>query len=295
LPPPANQANPLAYRRRRRGVTAAGLLAAVLSALAYQCSGSANRPATPTAHSTAPEHGATGTTGATPGRESATAGSGATHESANERFDFYLLALSLAPAFCADGHQARRECAALDQRSFVATPLTLHGLWPENIRSESYPRSCSGAALRISASTRDALRRWMPGMADGLADHEWNRHGRCTALDADRYFNAAIDWTAQIDAALGAAVRQAAAGRSSAATLRAAANAVRPGIGDSLVFVCKNLRQAVPGLQRRPHLIEVRACLDDDGPGGAPQTPLRCADVQRRDQGCGASFEVDAP
>jgi ribonuclease T2 len=214
---------------------------------------------------------------------------------ANRSFDFFLLALSLAPAFCEEGHQSARECASLDARSFAATPLTLHGLWPENLRSESYPRGCDGPALQLASNTRAALRRWMPGEADGLAEHEWSKHGRCTGLDPDRYFTAAVDWTQQINAALGAAVRDSVGRRSSVATLRAAANAVHPRIGDSLVFVCKNLQHAPAAQQRRHFLIEVRACLDNAGPDGAPQSLLRCADVQRRDQGCGDSFEIDAP
>jgi hypothetical protein len=36
----------------------------------------------------------------------------------------------------------------------------------------------------------------------------------------------------------------------------------------------------------------VRQCLDDDGPGGAPGTPLDCATLKRRDQGCGQSFLI---
>jgi hypothetical protein len=37
---------------------------------------------------------------------------------------------------------------------------------------------------------------------------------------------------------------------------------------------------------------EVRQCVDNDGPGGAPGTLLDCATVQRRDQGCGRSFLI---
>jgi hypothetical protein len=42
----------------------------------------------------------------------------------------------------------------------------------------------------------------------------------------------------------------------------------------------------------QPHLIEVRQCVDNDGPGGAPRTPLDCAAVKRRDQGCGQHFRI---
>jgi hypothetical protein len=45
-------------------------------------------------------------------------------------------------------------------------------------------------------------------------------------------------------------------------------------------------------LRNRPYLIEVRQCIDDDGPNGAPGTLLDCATVNRRDQGCGRSFRI---
>lgn len=263
-------ADPFQPRRRRRGATAAGLLAAVLSAVAYQCTGKPDR------------HGPSQAAGTQAART-------------NESFDFYLLALSLAPAFCEDGHQRQRECRSLDAQSFAATPLTLHGLWPENLRPESYARNCRATALDLEPSTRAALQRWMPGVADGLATHEWRAHGACTGMEDDAYFNAAMRWTEQADAALGPAIRDAAGESTDVATLRAAANAARPGFGESLVFICKNLRNAPQARQRRPYLTEVRVCLDNDGPAGAPQSLLRCAAVQRRDQGCGGSFEIDAP
>ena len=53
------------------------------------------------------------------------------------------------------------------------------------------------------------------------------------------------------------------------------------------------LQRTLRGAQtRRPYLIEVRQCVDNDGPGGAPGTALACAVVKRRDQGCGASFLI---
>jgi hypothetical protein len=69
----------------------------------------------------------------------------------------------------------------------------------------------------------------------------------------------------------------------------------QPGLGATLTFHCKTLRDAPRELRREPFLIEIRQCLDDDGPGGAPGTPLRCASVNRRDQGCGDSFRVAEP
>ena len=276
-------------RRRRRNTSVAGLVAALLSAVLYQCTGKtdlgkpASAPPAQTSH-----RGDSPTARAVPANNNARSGRG-------ESFDFYLLALSLAPAFCEDGHQQKRECQALNPQGFAATPLTLHGLWPENLRPETYPRDCGKGAPTLSAATRQSMERWMPGAADGLARHEWSKHGTCTGLAADDYFNSAMRWTEQINLALAASLRSAVGGSTDAATLRAAANSVRPGLGESIVFVCKNLRSAPSERRRRPYLVEVRACVDNDGPNGAPQTLLQCAAVDRRDQGCGGSFVIDAP
>jgi hypothetical protein len=66
-----------------------------------------------------------------------------------------------------------------------------------------------------------------------------------------------------------------------------------PQFGEHLVLVCRRLRSDAAAKRRQPHLIEVRVCLDDDGPGGGPGSLLRCADVGRRDQGCGGGFMID--
>jgi hypothetical protein len=63
----------------------------------------------------------------------------------------------------------------------------------------------------------------------------------------------------------------------------------RTSIAFSITFHCRTLRDAQ---SRRPYLIEVRQCVDNDGPGGAPGTALACAIVKRRDQGCGQSFLI---
>lgn len=209
------------------------------------------------------------------------------------RFDFYLLALTLEPAFCEDGNQRIGQCRALDAAAFARTPLVLHGLWPEGLRPGSYPRDCPGPRLWLEPALRAELGRWMPGMREGLDRHEWRSHGTCSGLDDDAYFRAAIDGTRRANAALGDALRQNAGRAVSAAQLRAAADRAQPGFGAQVVFVCRSLRSDDPAKRRRPHLVEVRVCLDDDGPGGAPGTPLRCAAVERRDQGCGGQFMID--
>ena len=272
-------------RRRRRGATVAGLAAAVLSALVYQCSG---KPGQGPSGRSASQIESVEVPARTPGH------SGSLDARSARRFDFYLLALTFESAFCDDGNQQRRQCRALDEATLRSTPLVLHGLWPENLQPETYPHDCSAERLQLSAAVRARLERWMPGIEAGLQHHEWRKHGSCTGLDPNTYFTLSLDLTERVDKALGPALLANAGRTIDAATLRAAVSTVDPGLAQSLVLMCKNLRSNDPAKRRRSYLYEVRVCVDNDGPGGAPQSLLNCADVQRRDQGCGNKFVVDS-
>jgi ribonuclease T2 len=217
----------------------------------------------------------------------------AARQAGRAEFDFYLLALTVEPAFCEDGNSRLGQCRRLTRADFERTPLVLHGLWPERRRRGDYPTNCNGPALALESDTRAALARWMPGATEGLDRHEWRKHGTCTGLDDDSYYRESIVEVERANRVLGDALRAAAGARVSAAALRASAARVLPGFDRSVVFMCKNLRTDDARKRGRPYLYEVRVCLDDDGPGGAPGGLLECAAVGRRDEGCGAQFWVD--
>jgi len=132
----------------------------------------------------------------------------------------------------------------------------------------------------------------MPGMQSNLHDHEWRTHGGCSGLDDDDYFQQTLDRARGMDAALRMRLTSLAGRETTPAELRAAADAYRAGLGATITFQCRTLRDAPAALRNRPFLIEVRQCIDDDGAHGAPGTPLDCASVERRDQGCGRSFRI---
>ena len=199
-------------------------------------------------------------------------------------FDFYLMALTMHPAFCADGNARRQEC-----RSGGHRPLVIHGLWPERMQPRTYPHDCPAPALDLEPALALELTELMPGMADGLHEHEWRTHGGCSGLDDDDYYRHALALARAVDAALGAKLTTLAGRETSAAELRGVAELFNPGLGRTLTFHCRTLRDAPA---RRPYLIEVRQCVDNDGPGGAPGTALACATMKRRDQGCGSSFMI---
>ena len=101
-------------------------------------------------------------------------------ESGSGNFDYYLLALSWAPNYCA-GHPTDHssECKIGGHTAFV-----LHGLWPQ-ANSGAPPMSCS-TAPPVAAATVDHMLNFMPSR--GLIQHEWQKHGTCSALSAQDYF-----------------------------------------------------------------------------------------------------------
>jgi ribonuclease T2 len=98
-------------------------------------------------------------------------------------FDFYVLALSWAPAFCAHETTKRTagECSAARDTGFV-----VHGLWPE--RDSGRPLENCAPVQPVS---QDIMQEVLPVMPDpGLIQHEWRIHGSCSGLTAEEYFAA---------------------------------------------------------------------------------------------------------
>lgn len=205
-------------------------------------------------------------------------------------FDFYLLALTVHPAFCADGRTNIPECRARGSR-----PLVIHGLWPENATPRTYPRDCPAKPLDLDPALEQELAEWMPGMAANLHEHEWKKHGGCSGLDDDEYFRRSIDLARAIDGALGARLTTLAGETATAEELREVADLYEPGIGATFTLHCRTLRGAPPEQREQPFLVEIRQCIDNDGPAGAPGTLLDCARLPRHDQGCGAEFRIASP
>lgn len=201
------------------------------------------------------------------------------------RFDFYLMAMTLHPAFCADGHSRLVECSVGPRRMLV-----IHGLWPERFKAGDYPSDCSTRRLSLDPALEHELALYMPGMSANLHVHEWRKHGTCTGLEDDDYFRRTLALAREIDSALSARLTTLAGRETDAQELRGFADEFQPGLGASLVFQCRTIRGAPE--RNRPYLVEVRQCLEDDGQNGGPGTPFDCSTVQRRDQGCGQSFMI---
>lgn len=92
-------------------------------------------------------------------------------------FDYFLLALSWSPDYCAtSGTDDPQQCSIGRKLGFV-----LHGLWPQYNRG--YPSDCTREKLT------DEVKSQFPGLypSDKLYDHEWEKHGTCTGLSTTAY------------------------------------------------------------------------------------------------------------
>ena len=99
------------------------------------------------------------------------------------QFDFYVLALSWSPSYCAasaeQGRKPPRPQCAGRPYSFV-----VHGLWPQYERG--FPEYCQVPAPRLNRTIVGRMLDQMP--APGLIFHQWNKHGTCTGLTRRRLF-----------------------------------------------------------------------------------------------------------
>jgi ribonuclease T2 len=102
------------------------------------------------------------------------------------RFDFYVLALSWSPSYCAASAE-RSPNRAPDQQCSGGRPFSfvVHGLWPQF--EQGFPSNCQVPAPRLNRNIVGANLDLMP--SPRLIFHEWDRHGTCSGLGATAYFD----------------------------------------------------------------------------------------------------------
>ena len=180
--------------------------------------------------------------------------------SSDPPFDFYVLALSWSPAFCASdaGQGSPMQCGAGADFGFIT-----HGLWPQFERG--WPSFCqSPHGQNMPQDTVAAL---LPIMPDrGLIEHQWDKHGTCSGLSQERYAE-------RIEAAtIGISVPSLFDGPTpdtlDASTIEHAFQQANPDLSqDGIAIACPGGR-----------FMEVRICLDQN------LGPRSCQEVDR--QGC---------
>ncbi len=159
-------------------------------------------------------------------------------------FDYYVLALSWSPAFCADPENAGRspeQCAA--GRPY---DLVVHGLWPQY--EKDYPIDCPTDG-EPSPELVTKMLDIMP--SPRLVAHEWRRHGGCSGLDPEGYF--AATRKARNGVKLPELLRAVTTlRRASASEIESAFLSANPGLGaDEITLQC-----------RKGRFQGVRICLD---------------------------------
>ena len=127
----------------------------------------------------------------------------------------FILAVSWEPAFCATNRR-KAECRGETANGGDAKQLSLHGLWPMRQDycgvSDDQRQADRGSdwnslpAVDLSAETKAALDKAMPGTQSGLERHEWIKHGTCTKLSPDAYFGTAVGLLNELNASAGGAL-----------------------------------------------------------------------------------------
>lgn len=133
--------------------------------------------ATPT-----PQPTATGTQGTAQTPETSPPGQQppVTSAGAAASFDYYVLALSWSPQFCATrtSRPDDPQCGDGKRFGFIA-----HGLWPQY--QQGFPESCP-TTQSFDPAVAPRVLAIMP--SEKLMRHEWERHGTCSGLSASDYF-----------------------------------------------------------------------------------------------------------
>ena len=98
------------------------------------------------------------------------------------QFDYYVLALSWSPSYCAGeaGQNDHQQCAPGRRFAFV-----VHGLWPQY--AKGWPEFCKTRESWIPQDLIDGVMDVMPSKK--LIIHEWKKHGSCSGLSQAAYFN----------------------------------------------------------------------------------------------------------
>lgn len=162
------------------------------------------------------------------------------------QFDLYVLALSWSATFCdlKGNSRGSRQCDGGRNPGFV-----LHGLWPQYERG--YPAFCGPDGRNPSRTAMDKAERIFPD--NGLARHQWRKHGVCSGLSPDAYFEASGAARAKIK-------------------VPDALQAPRAPRSWSILDIERSFVEANPGLRtdmiavtcQRGMLQEVRVCLTKD-------------------------------
>ena len=101
------------------------------------------------------------------------------------KFDFYVLTLSWSPSFCeASSERGSNSAAQREQCGDRPFSFVVHGLWPQYERG--FPEFCQNPSPRLNRNIVSGMLDLMP--SPRLIFHEWDRHGTCSGLSPNAFF-----------------------------------------------------------------------------------------------------------
>jgi ribonuclease T2 len=95
------------------------------------------------------------------------------------QFDYYVMSLSWSPEYCASSDNP--DVTQCGERRYS---LVVHGLWPQ-YDAGGFPETCN-AERAVPTAIVDSMLDIMPSKT--LIQHEWDKHGTCSGLSVDKYF-----------------------------------------------------------------------------------------------------------
>jgi ribonuclease T2 len=95
------------------------------------------------------------------------------------QFDYYVMSLSWSPEYCASSDNP--DASQCGERRYS---LVVHGLWPQ-YNNGGFPSACS-AERAVPTAIVDSMLDIMPSKT--LIQHEWDKHGTCSGLSVEKYF-----------------------------------------------------------------------------------------------------------
>lgn len=98
------------------------------------------------------------------------------------KFDYYTLALSWSPTYCAGRRNSSRELQCNSARPYA---FVLHGVWPQY--KSGWPQYCRVRNNWVSKQIIQSMLDIMPSKK--LIIHEWKKHGTCSGYEPKGYYD----------------------------------------------------------------------------------------------------------
>mmetsp|Transcript_24929 Transcript_24929/g.57274 ORF Transcript_24929/g.57274 Transcript_24929/m.57274 type:complete len:261 (+) Transcript_24929:42-824(+) len=203
-------------------------------------------------------------------------------DSSSFDFDFYVLAMSFQPEFCYQ-HKSQRFPGCQQPKEFWRGSLTLHGLWPQDYDG-SWPDSCTDENFNPQTVVDlgpERFNLFWPNVKSEEHDqsevyhsfweHEWTKHGTCTGLTQDEYFDTGLKHflpTPDI-------VREQYGQEVSKSDLQMAYREENKFLDDDVILVCAGGK----------YLSEVRVCVAREKNGSGSHR-IACIDKVKKEDNC---------